>query len=857
MTEPLAQKSAPPIPENEPDRLAALYRYKILDTPAEVAFDRITRMAARIFKMPTVLISLVDGTRAWFKSSIGFEAQEVTRDESLCGFAVLTDEPMIIPDTQLDRRFTCNPFVQADPGLRFYAGAPLINRDGFNLGTLCLLDTQPHEFTSEQEATLVDLSAMVVDELELRLAAQRIAQVDQALLQISRGVSGVTEKAFFEALVEQFAQVLGVDYAYIGLIKEGEPPQMQTIVTYAHDRIVENIEYSLQETPCWEVITQRQICCYPRDVQILFPHAPTLKVLAIESYIAVPFFGSTGEPLGLLGVMHTQPLDDVQLAESLLTLFASRVATELERQQVEAQRVQHATVLHRYEERLRSFVEADVVGILFGDTDGTISAANNEFLRIIGYSRSELEAGQLFWTNLTPPEHLPLDAYRIAEAQERGACTPYEKEYIRKDGSRVPVLVGYSLIGEARQESVAFILDLSDRKRVEAERELLLEREQTARKDAEQANRIKDEFLAVLSHELRSPLNPILGWAKLLQKGKLDAAKTKQALATIERNANLQSELIEDLLDVSRILRGKLVLNVGPVDLAIVIRSALETVRLAAEAKSIHIEAKFASQMISMSGDATRLQQVIWNLLSNAVKFTHPGGQVQVRLDVLKDNAQITVSDNGKGIVPEFLPHVFDYFRQEDGATTRKFGGLGLGLAIVRQIVELHGGTVHVESQGEGLGATFTVQLPLMQTPPLAEAQSDSATLPLDLSGTHILVVDDEADSREFIAFVIEEAGAKVKTVGSSAEALIILTQSSFDVLVSDVGMPEMDGYMLIREARSLPPQQNGAIKAIAVTAYAGDFNQQQALEAGFQRHITKPVEPEELVKAIASLIKT
>ncbi|MEP6578147.1 ATP-binding protein [Microcoleus vaginatus GB2-A3] len=409
---------------------------------------------------------------------------------------------------------------------------------------------------------------------------------------------------------------------------------------------------------------------------------------------------------------------------------------------------------------------------------------------------------------------------------------------------------------EARKVAVVF-KDISDRKRIEVEREQILQREQTAREAAETANRIKDEFLAVLSHELRSPLNPILGWSKLLQQSKLDAAKTASALATIERNARLQSQLIDDLLDISRILSGKLSLNRMSVDLNMVISAALETVRLAAEAKSLQIQTTFSPGVGMVIGDCGRLQQVIWNLLSNAVKFTPQGGQITVRLTQTRTHAQILVTDTGKGINPEFLPYVFEHFRQEDGAITRKFGGLGLGLAIARQIVELHGGRIWVESRGEGQGATFTVELPLLHTAnpveevaPGAEARSDD----LDLANLRVLVVDDERDSREFVAFVAEQAGAKVTAVGSAIEALQLLSTTPFDILLCDIGMPQMDGYMLVRQVRTLPPEQGGQIPAIALTAYAGDFDRKQALAAGFQHHVAKPVEANELVKAMLKL---
>lgn len=379
---------------------------------------------------------------------------------------------------------------------------------------------------------------------------------------------------------------------------------------------------------------------------------------------------------------------------------------------------------------------------------------------------------------------------------------------------------------------------------------------QRDRAKAEAANRIKDEFLAVLSHELRSPLNPILGWAKLLRTGRLDGTKTQQALETIERNAKLQAQLIEDLLDVSRILQGKMTLNVAIVNLAATIEAALETVRLAAEAKHIQIQTTFNPISGTVSGDTNRLQQVVWNLLSNAVKFTPTGGRIEVQLEQVGTYAQIQVKDTGKGISPDFLPYVFDYFRQEDGTTTRKFGGLGLGLAIVRHFTELHGGTVQADSPGQDLGATFTIRLPLNIVDPEPSSVDRHSEKVTDLAGIHVLVVDDDADMRELAAFTLMQSGAQVATAASAAQALTLLNQSVPDLLLCDIGMPEMNGYSLIRQIRKWSPEQGGTIPAIALTAYAGEINQQQALAAGFQMHISKPVEPEELVQAIARLLR-
>ncbi|MBG1245001.1 PAS domain S-box protein [Nostoc sp. NZL] len=411
------------------------------------------------------------------------------------------------------------------------------------------------------------------------------------------------------------------------------------------------------------------------------------------------------------------------------------------------------------------------------------------------------------------------------------------------------------------EEDRGFMLTLGQQCAQAIARAQLYEAEKTARAQAETANRIKDEFLAVLSHELRTPLNPILGWAKLLRTRKFDEPTKIRALETIERNAKLQTQLIGDLLDVSRILQGKVRLNLYAVDLKVAIASALETVHLAAEAKSIQIQTVLSNDIGKVLGDSDRLQQVMWNLLSNAVKFTPTDGQVEVHLQQVGLDAQIQVIDTGKGINPEFLPYVFDYFRQADAKTTRVFGGLGLGLAIVRHLVELHGGTVQAESLGEGQGATFTVRLPLLKNSEL-RVSSDEAFQPevstedTLLAGVQILLVDDQADVREFFSFALEQYGATVTAVESASEALEILVQSKPDILLSDIGMPLMDGYMLLREVRRLPPEQGGQIPAIALTAYAGEINYNQAMAAGFQKHLPKPVDPGELATAIDNIIR-
>jgi CheY-like chemotaxis protein/anti-sigma regulatory factor (Ser/Thr protein kinase) len=392
----------------------------------------------------------------------------------------------------------------------------------------------------------------------------------------------------------------------------------------------------------------------------------------------------------------------------------------------------------------------------------------------------------------------------------------------------------------------------------------MLLREQAARADAEQENRTKDEFLATLSHELRTPLSAILGWSHLVRTGKLDEPQMSRALETIERNARSQSQLIDDLLDVSRIITGKLQIEPRPVDLCAVIADAIEGVRPALEAKNIQLETGLEAAGSFVSGDATRLQQVFWNLLSNAIKFTPEGGDVSVKATQAGEQVRVSVSDSGIGISSEFLPHIFDRFRQADGSTTRVHGGLGLGLSIVKHLVQLHAGEVTVESDGKNQGATFIISLPLATDVPAdeigsncaiaAEREGRPASFSHLLEGMRILVVDDEEDARELVTAILTKCGGEVRSCESAAEALKTFRDWKPDVLVSDIGMPKEDGYTLIQKLRKQRLKLAKEIPAVALTAYASDDDRARALSAGFQVHVAKPIEPETLVKSIADV---
>ena len=409
------------------------------------------------------------------------------------------------------------------------------------------------------------------------------------------------------------------------------------------------------------------------------------------------------------------------------------------------------------------------------------------------------------------------------------------------------------------------ISDITERKQFEVERSQLLAQEQAARQQAETANRVKDEFLSNLSHELRNPLNTILGWAQMLLTRTLNKSTATRALEVIERSARAQSQLIEDILDISRITSGKLHLNTQLIDLRLVVQTALESVQLSAEAKNIQIVSQLSS--VTIVGDTDRLQQVLWNLLSNAVKFTPSNGRIDITLEAVQGRAQLQVTDTGQGISVDLLPYIFERFWQGDSSTTKAKAGLGLGLSIVRHLVELHGGTVQAESPGEGQGATITIRLPLRDlpqafTPPtdleptaLAALEDSSDPVPA-LEGLQILAVDDEVDARELFKFVLGSYGAEVLTVASAREALSTLSENPrrYDVLVCDIGMPEEDGYWLIRQVRSLGAEAGGQIPAVALTGHASQTERQLALGAGFQMHIAKPIEPVQLGLLVADL---
>ncbi|MDB5328189.1 MAG: hypothetical protein JWM57_3758 [Phycisphaerales bacterium] len=521
--------------------------------------------------------------------------------------------------------------------------------------------------------------------------------------------------------------------------------------------------------------------------------------------------------------------------------------------------------LRESEARFRNMSDNAPVIVWQTRADGHCEFLNKQWYDFTG--QAEADALGFGWLNAVHPEDAKRTSAAFFEATERR--TPFHVEYrlLRHDGeyrwcldSATPrsspdgMFLGY----------IGSVIDISERIVAAKEREALLTSERAARAEAERVSRMKDEFLATLGHELRTPLNAILGWSQIMKRDPNEVADIIQGIDVIERNARAQAQIIEDLLDMSRIISGKVRLDVQPLNLTALASAALDTCRPAADAKGVMLLSDIRPQQAIINGDANRLQQVLWNLLSNAVKFTPNGGRVEVLLRQTDTHIEISIADTGEGIAATFLPFVFDRFRQADGTTTRRFGGLGLGLSIVKQLVELHGGTVQVKSEGVGCGSVFSVMLPLAFVPD-AESGNEPvkpATLrnggvwteSIRLTGIRVLVVDDEPDARALVCRLLEDREAKVHMAASAAEAIDHLRSHRPDILVSDIGMPGEDGYALIRHIRSLDADAGGKTPAIALTAYARAEDRVKAVVGGFQMHLAKPVEPAELIAMVATL---
>ena len=512
---------------------------------------------------------------------------------------------------------------------------------------------------------------------------------------------------------------------------------------------------------------------------------------------------------------------------------------------------------------VRAVLDTALDAVISMDATGLVTYWNPRAEQIFGWSREEA-IGKPVADLIIPPRQRPAHTAGLAYYLRTGAGKLLDRRVemtaLRRDGSEVPVEMALVAVREGDYHTFsAFLRDITERKRAEAERDRLFVAAEKARTEAEAASRAKDEFLTTLSHELRTPLTSIVGWVYLLRSGRLDAAGVARGLETIDRNAMLQAQLVSDILDMSRIMAARFLLNVRPLELAPVVAAALDSLVPAASAKGIRLQPILDPSAGTVSGDADRLQQVVWNLVSNAIKFTPQGGRVQVRLARADACAEITVEDTGPGIRPEVLPHVFELFRQGDSSNTRAHGGLGLGLAVVRHLVELHGGTVHAASAGEGRGAIFAVRLPLAREetaagPAACAPSSASPAAATRLDGLRVVVADPGADVREVVAGILGQAGAEVHTASTARETLEVAARERPDVLVVDLDMGDESGYALLEKIRALPGDAGGRTPAVALSDMGRTEDRVRSLIAGFQIHLSKPVHPDELLAVVASV---
>jgi PAS domain S-box-containing protein len=488
-------------------------------------------------------------------------------------------------------------------------------------------------------------------------------------------------------------------------------------------------------------------------------------------------------------------------------------------------------------------------------SDGIILEVNDSFTSLFGFDRAELMGKSTLALGIYVDPAIRGHALKILE--EQGSIRDFEIEMKRKTGELLLIQFSAERLDIHGEHCwLAIGRDISERKRAEKEREELLLKEEAARREAEAANRSKDEFLTTVSHELRTPLTAILGWARMLNGGVLSESQGRHAVEVIQRSAELQTHLVDDILDTSRLITGRFNLETSPIEVGPILQAAVDVIRPSAEAKSITLQVISDEQTGAIMGDANRVQQIFWNLLSNAVKFTNEGGRVETRLTRVADRIEISISDTGVGIAPQFLSNVFDRFRQADSTSTRRYGGLGLGLAIARHLSEAHGGGISASSPGIGMGSTFTVHFPALTRVPQREGGlAKTAGGGEKLNGVRVLLVDDDPATLDLLQFIFDQSQAKVTIASSAAEALRAIQQSPPDVLVSDLSMPNQDGYDLIRQVRSLAPENGGNIPAVALSAYTRTDDRSSALAAGFHLYLSKPIDPSDLLAAVARMV--
>jgi PAS domain S-box-containing protein len=817
--------------------LGELMRY--VTDPDELLYS-VARAVGAHLQVKRCLFNEVDVEQDWARVY-----RDYHRDvPSLAGEHRLTDDLQETLVEVISGRTAVNSDAQTDPrtaeyyteshaqhGVRAYVAVPM-RRDGCWISTLFVSDEQPRQWRRDEIELLETVAARVWLALENARLFRELSESEERL-RLAQEAGGIGVWEWAPATDETFWSERS--WEIYGLAPFSQPVTFELWQGCLHPEDRERAAAVVREM--METLPDRHY----DEFRVLHPDGQVRYVVSLGRTVR----DAEGRATRIVGV-HLDTTRQKQTEEEL-----------------------------RYQLDLtRTITDNTQSCLLMMDAQGRCTFANPAAERITGYCAQEL-IGQVLHNVIHhthpdgtpfPIEECPLD--RALPAQE--AVVDYEDTFVHKDGHFYPVRCAARPIYKGGQPSgtVIEVQDITEEKQAAAEREQLLLTERAAREAADAAVRTKEEFIAVVSHELRAPLNAMFGWARVLKGGKYDQATLEHAIDVIERSARMQQELIEDLLDTARIMNGKLRLDHQPVDLVQVIEAAADAVRPSAEAKDLHLQLEFKSRDV-VTGDADRMQQVVWNLLANAVKFTPRGGRIRVRLERRDPHMCITVSDTGKGICPALLPHIFDRFQQADSTSSRRHGGLGLGLALVHHLVQLHGGQVEAHSPGEGQGATFTVHLPLRavraQRVEVGRAKTEKE-MPLpsliahpSLAGVSILVVDDEPDARDLLVTLLKQYGAQVTTAESAAAARAALEAAATagelpQILISDIGMPGEDGYQLIGQIRALPPERGGQLPAIALTAFGRTTDRIRALAAGFQTHLVKPVEPVELAVVIAGL---
>ncbi len=728
--------------------------------------------------------------------------------KTTCNAARRVGHRVIVADVGTCDFIVGTPSLEAyrKAGIRAVQSTPLISRSGRLLGMISTYWRRPHQ-PSERDLRLLDvLARQAADLLERKQADELLRESEQRFRTLADDAPvliWLNSPTGCEFANRKYLEFLGVGEAEVLGDKWAE---------FVHPQDREAYVNAYREAVSGRVRFEAEFRFRRRDGEYRWMHS-----------VGMPRFEG-GEFKGYVGSAFD--IHDRKLAEAVIAQMAA-------------------------------IVESSDDSIIGTDSNAIITSWNEGAEKLLGYTAAEIIGKPV--TILIPSEREDEESY-ILELIRRGESVDhYETVRRGKDGGEIDISLTVSPIRDKSGKVIGaskIARDISERKRIEIEREELLRRESEARGEAEKTNRIKDEFLATVSHELRTPLNAMLGWLQMLRWGNLEEAEVAPALEAIERNAKAQNRLVDDLLDTSRISMGKLQFEQSPVELIPVIEAALEAVRPSAEAKGVELRLELDPTAGLVLGDATRLQQIVWNLLSNAIKYTPQGEYVETRLERDGASAAIIVRDTGEGISPEFLPHVFAPFRQADASMTRRHGGLGIGLTIVRHLVEAHGGQVSASTEGAGQGATFKVVLPLTTSADTGpkEKDKDAAEQSALLTGLRALLVDDNLDTRMLLSMALNKHGAEVRAGATVREALEILEQWQPDVLVSDIGMPGEDGYDLIRQVRSLPDERGGNIPAVAVTGFASTKDAARAIAAGYQMFVTKPIDLGELMALIRSL---